>query len=175
MTLLKENNLIIVLFDLGGTLVDQDSLTLIEDAEKTLSAIREMRDSEGKPLVLALISDYGKLNATSKEIEHSQNQYYDMLRGLGILTFFEPRDQRVTLSTEVNVEKPDEKIFRSAINKILENIPYKNVIYITELEDHIIAADKLGIIAIQFQGSGRFHRKINKLIDLIPLISQLLR
>jgi|SRR5215212_9016602 len=93
----------------------------------TLSAIREMRDSEGKPLVLSLISDYGKLNATSKEIEQSQNQYYDILRGLGILTFFEPQDQRVTLLTEVNVEKPDEKIFRSTINKIQENIPYKNV------------------------------------------------
>ena len=167
--------MLVALFDLGKTLVYEDSLTLIEDADKTLSAIREMHDSEGNPLVLALISDYGKLNATSKEIEQSQNQYYDMLMGLGILTFFEPRDQRITLSTEVNVEKPDERIFRSAINKIQENIPYKSVVYITELEDHIIAADKLGMIAIQFQGSGRFRRKINKLIDLIPLMSQLLR
>jgi hypothetical protein len=30
-----------------------------------------MRDSEGKPLILALILDYGNQNATPKEIEQS--------------------------------------------------------------------------------------------------------
>jgi FMN phosphatase YigB (HAD superfamily) len=43
---------------------------------------------------------------------------------------FEPRSRRITLSKEVNVEKPDEKIFRLAINKIQKSIPYKNVVFV---------------------------------------------
>ena len=119
-----------------------------------------IRDSEGKPLILGLISDNGNQNATSKETEQSLNRYYDILRGLGLLILFEPRSQRIILSKEVNGEKPDEKIFRLLLTK------FKKAFLTKMWFSLIIAADKLGMIAIQFQGSGKPRRKVNKLIDL---------
>jgi hypothetical protein len=61
----------IVLFDLGNTLVDENTLTLIPGANETLSDITKLRDSEAEPFVIALVSDYGKLNSSHDDIEMS--------------------------------------------------------------------------------------------------------
>lgn len=58
--------------------------------------------------------------------------YYSLLEKLGIDNFFKPFSEKVTLSNEINVTKPDEGIFRAAIDKIENNLPFRNVFFITE-------------------------------------------
>ncbi|MCI0563973.1 MAG: hypothetical protein MN733_36320, partial [Nitrososphaera sp.] len=142
----------IVFFDLGQTLEDQG--TLLPGARETLSAIKAMRDPNGEAPVLALISNYYEADKPD-EVEVFQKQYYKLLEDLGIISFFEPLSERVTISTEVGVRKPNEKIFRVAINKIHKDLPYHHVIFITENQDHIAAVREVGMMAIHFQGPGQ--------------------
>jgi FMN phosphatase YigB (HAD superfamily) len=100
----------VVLFDLGKTLEDGD--VLLPGARETLQAIQAMRDSDGEAAVLALVSDFA-MPDNPEQIPLIQQRYYELLDKLGIRSFFEPVADRVTLSTEVGVSKPDEKIFRA--------------------------------------------------------------
>ena len=102
-----------------------------------------------------------------------------MLKDLDLEKFFVPLDERVTLSSEVGVEKPDERIFRASIDKIKKGLPYDRVFFVTEDKTHIEAAGKLGIVAIWFNRfkdtNNNSYEKINSLIDLNPLINSLLK
>lgn len=162
----------IILFDLGQTLEDQE--VLLPGALETLSAIKNMYDPNNKESpILALLSDYYEAK-NSEEIEILRKQYYELLDRLGIRSFFEPLSERVTLSTEVGVKKPNEKIFRVGIDKIHKDLPYHHVIFITDDPNHIIGARELGMTAIHFQGPGQNTGEVHKLIELIPLVSRLL-
>src|SRR4029078_12125915 len=105
----------IVLFDLGDTLEHNDRL--LPGAMDTLSQIQKINDNQNKPVILALISDFLPANSP-EEKEKVLEQYYNILDNLGIRSFFKPVKERVTLSTEIDVNKPDERIFRYAIDKI---------------------------------------------------------
>jgi FMN phosphatase YigB (HAD superfamily) len=59
--------------------------------------------------------------------------------------------ERVTLSNEVGVMKPDEKIFRAAIDKISKGLSYQNVIFIAENKQHTAAARKLGMMTSRLE------------------------
>lgn len=63
--------------------------------------------------------------------------YYSLLEKLGIDNFFKPFSEKVTLSNEINVTKPDEGIFRAAIDKIENNLPFRNVFFIAEDKVHV--------------------------------------
>jgi hypothetical protein len=156
----------IVLFDLGNTLEFQNSL--LHGAFETLSALQEMHNLGGSP-VLALVSDFLSPDRP-EDVKPLQMQYYKILKDLGIHHFFEPLYERVTLSTEVGVKKPDEKIFRTAVNWINKDLPFRHVIFITEKHDHIIAARALGMKTIHFQGPDQTSGEVSRLVDLIPLI-----
>jgi|SRR3954466_7586351 len=161
----------IVLFDLGDTLEHND--TLLPGAFETLSNIKKINDDQNQPVILALISDF--LPAKSPdEIEAVKKKYYNILDNLGIRSFFEPVNERVTLSTEINVNKPNEEIFRYAIDKISKGLSFKEVIYITENRDHVTATNKMGINGIHFKGPGQEEGATENLIDLIPIIQKLI-
>ena len=51
----------VILFDLGNTLEDTQREILMPGAMRTLNAIQAMRDSDGHPPALALVSDFGTL------------------------------------------------------------------------------------------------------------------
>ncbi len=163
----------IVLFDLGGTLVDENSQKLFPESIDALSGIKNLVDSNGDPLILGLVSDYGNIPATDDEKKTYRNQYYNILNNLHITQFFEPLDQKVTLSSEIGVKKPDKKIFRAAIDKIQTNLQFNQVFFITEDHEHIKTVDSFCMIGIQFGNSDDNIRKVSKLIDLIPLIDQI--
>lgn len=160
----------IVLFDLGRTLEEQD--VLLPGAGETLQAIQAMQDAS-KDVVLALISDFN-MPDRPEQIPAIQQQYYDILDTLGIRSFFEPVADRVTLSTEVGVFKPDERIFRAVIKKIDEDLSLQNVVFITENRSHVEAARDLGMTAIHFKGPGQNAGDVDRLVDLIPIIQEFL-
>ena len=114
----------LVFFDLGDTLeYKKESMSVLrDDALELLSGIQYLHDNDGKNLVVGLISDW----------DQEPIKYYNLLEDLGISNFFKPYQDKVTLSIEVGVTKPDEKIFRAAIDKIKKDLPFRNVIFITE-------------------------------------------
>jgi len=161
----------IIFFDLGQTL--EDNGVLLPGANDLLSAIQSMKDSNEELPVTALVSDYYEADRP-EDIEVLKKQYYNDLEELGIQSYFQPLSQKVTLSTEVGVRKPNEKIFRSAIDKIEKDLPFHHVIFIADSLDHVTSARELGMTAIHFQGPGQNTGEVTKLVDLIPIIRRLL-
>ena len=160
----------VILFDLGNTLEDVEQGGLLPGATETLEAILAMRDANGNTPVLALVSDFGEIPATLDQIQASQREYFGILQDLGILRFFEPVMQRVTLSTEVGAEKPSRRIFQAVIDKIGAGLLFQDVLFITERKSHVNAARDLGMEAIHFKGPGEISGDVTLLLDLIPLV-----
>ena len=105
----------IILFDLGDTLEHDD--VLLPGALTTLKTLSKLKLPDGTLLPLGLISDFD-MPTKPEDIPGIRANYLQILKTLGILRFFKPADQRITLSTDVGVFKPDEKIFRAAVDKI---------------------------------------------------------
>jgi FMN phosphatase YigB (HAD superfamily) len=162
----------VVLFDLGKTLEDQD--VLLPGARETLQAIQEMQDHSEQTVALALVSD-SDMPDNPEQIPLIQQRYYEILEGLGIRSFFEPVAERVTLSSEVGEFKPDEKIFRTVIEKLDEGLHFGDVMFITENRGHVIEARRVGMRAIHFQGPGQNTGDVDRLVDVIPLVQTFLR
>ena len=162
----------VVLFDLGETLENQD--VLLPGARETLQAIQEMHDPSGEAAALALVSDFD-MPDNPEQIPVIRQRYYEILEGLGIRSFFEPVSERVTLSPEAGVFKPDEKIFRTVIKKFDEGLHFGDVIFTTENRGHVIEACRLGMRAIHFQGPGQNTGDVDRLVDVIPLVQKFLR
>ena len=161
----------VILFDLGDTLEINDVLR--PGAIETLTALRGLRDADGDPVALGLVSDFVMPQHPS-EIPSIRRQYLDILDALGIRSFFEPVDERVTLSTEVGVGKPDARVFRAAIDKIHPGAHYHTAIFITENAHHVDAARQLGLSAILVRAPGQPVGEVEHLSDLVPLIRRLL-
>ena len=113
-----------------------------------------MRDSNGEAPVLALISDFD-MTDNPEQIPFIQQRYYKLLDKLSIRSFFEPVADRVTLSTEVGVFKPDENIFRAVIEKIDEGLGFRDVLFVTENQGHVLKASLLGMRGVHFKGPGQ--------------------
>ena len=159
----------VVLFDLGRTLEDND--ILLPGAQQTLEKIRLMQDKDANPFVLGLISDWIMPNGAD-DIPGIQQQYYALLDQFGIRAFFEPVAERVTLSTEVGVFKPDEKIFRLALDKIDPNLQFDDAIFITEKAEHVVGARGLGMGAIHFKPPGQAEGEVDRLSDIPRLVEE---
>ena len=166
----------VILFDLGKTL--ENNGELIEGAKDALTSIKAMQDSNGNSPVLALISDFDKKTATSDykaiDVKPLQIEYYQTLENLGISQFFQPFYKLVTLSAEVCTRKPDKRFFRFAIDTIKKDLPFENVLFITEDHSHIAGARQLGIKAIHFKGPGQTTGEVNNLLDIIPHVQNFL-
>jgi FMN phosphatase YigB (HAD superfamily) len=161
----------IVLFDLGNTLVDDNDAPL-PGAVDMLKAVSALRDPEGEPVALALVSDYHDAN-TPAEVEARRREYLAIVEAAGLAPFFKPASQRVTLSTEVGVGKPDERIFRAAVDKIRRGEGFHHVLFVTENPDHIRGARDLGMMAVHFKGPGQASGEVEHLADLVPLVRRL--
>jgi FMN phosphatase YigB (HAD superfamily) len=157
----------ILLFDLGDTLEQND--ILLPGALDMLQAVQQLHDPNGRPPVLGLVSDFFPL---TEEIARRQQEYYDLLQRLHIRSFFEPVEERVTLSTEMVsfIFKPDERIFRKAVDKINPGGAFSDTMFITEKRSHVEAARALGMKAIHVRAPGQTTGDVQHLIDLVPLI-----
>ncbi|MET0865228.1 MAG: M28 family peptidase [Nakamurella sp.] len=157
----------LVLLDLGNTLESND--VLLPGAADTLAELSELRTADGREVLLGLISDF-TMPEKPAQIPAIQAEYYDIIDNLGIRSFFEPVAERVTLSTEVGVFKPDEAVFRRAVEKLDPAATFADTIFVTENSEHIRAARRLGIRAVHFRGPGQSTGEINNLPDLVPLV-----
>jgi FMN phosphatase YigB (HAD superfamily) len=173
----------VILFDLGDTLefeTQEHKDVLLPGALEMLMAVQALQDTEGAHPALALISDFddrdntGEIAGTTAQIKLFRKQYLKLLAALGLDFFFEPHAERVTLSIEAGVRKPDKKIFRMAIDKIHAGLPFHDVIFITENAEHIAEARKMGITGIKFRAPGQQTGDVSSLSELMPLIKRFL-
>ena len=169
----------VILFDLGDTLeqeTPEHQDVLLPGALEMLAAIQSLRDPDNAAPALALLSDFddqestGSIAGTPAQVKVFRKQYVKLVEDLKLLSFFEPRQQRITLSIEAGVRKPDQKIFRAAIDKISPGLQFHHTLFVTENAIHIAAASKLGMMAIQFNGSGQGAGSVSSLIELVPLV-----
>ena len=156
----------VVLFDLGDTLEHND--VLLPGAVETLTAVCQLRDENEQSLGVGLVSDFDMPN-TPADIPSIRQQYLTILENLQIRQFFEPVDQRVTLSTEVGVFKPDRRIFRAALDKFDRALSFKNAMFVTENAAHVKAARRLEMRAVLLGSGSQAPGSITKLTDLVPL------
>jgi hypothetical protein len=157
----------LVLFDLGDTL--ENAGVLRPGALETLDAIASLRTNGQAAVLLGLVSDYHMPDHPS-DVGPIQQQYYSLLDDLGIRAFFEPVAERVTLSTEVGVFKPDEAVFRTAASKISPDLDFKDIFFVTENIDHVHAAGLLGLEAVHVRGPGQPDGGLETLAELVPLV-----
>jgi FMN phosphatase YigB (HAD superfamily) len=153
----------VILFDLGDTL--EHNGVLLPGAIETLTAISQLRDAEQQPPGMGLVSDF-EMPATPAEIPSIRQKYMAILGDLKIRAFFEPVDRRITLSTDVGVFKPDQKVFRAALAKFDPALPFQAAMFVTENKDHIAATRRFGMRGVHLGSRG----DIVKLTDLIPLV-----
>lgn len=163
----------VILFDLYNTLVN-DQENLQTGALEMLQAITKLRDPEDVPIKLGLVSDF-KEATTSEESEKYHQEYYELLEKVGLTPFFSPLDKCTTLSTAVGVNKPDRQIFQAALEKFGSEAYFNNTIFITECDEHIDSARKLGMIVINFKGDGQVTGEVDQLTDLVPIIKRFLK
>jgi len=90
-------------------------------------------------------------NTCSSHWQHLSDGRYAIL--------LSPFRQRI-LSYEVGATKPDEKIFRRAIE--LARVPSEKILYIDDLPGHVEAAKKLGIDAMQYTTTDALVRELLK-------------
>jgi FMN phosphatase YigB (HAD superfamily) len=162
-----------VLFDLGNTLVDDDG-NLLEGAGAMLESVARLRDADGLPIELALVSDYYPA-ASPQELDAHRATYYGLLKRVGIASFFDPLARRVTLSTEVEVGKPDQRIFEAALAKLSGGLHLHHAVFITEDREHVAAARRLGMMAVHFKGPGQTGGEVERLVDLVPIVERLVK
>lgn len=102
---------------------------------------------------LALLSDYRMPDGIDGVVEIVA-EYVRLLEQLGIYEYFTPVEERVTLSTELSVFKPDPRLFRLAADKILPGVPFEQIAFVIENRSHVTAARALGIVGVQVRMPG---------------------
>lgn len=159
----------LVLFDLGDTLEHDD--VPLPGARDTLEALLALRDEAGQPAVrLGLVSDFLRPSSPA-EIPAIRQQYFAILDVVGIRDLFEPVDTHVTLSTEVGVRKPDDAIFKAAVEQ--GGSTFADTVFITENREHVLAARRLGLTAVHVKGPGQTSGEITSLPELVPIVRDL--
>lgn len=156
----------LILFDLGDTL--ESAGVLRPGARETLEAITSMRVGVRPAAVLGLASDF-EMPTRPSDVPFIQQRYYTLLDELGIRSFFEPLAERVTLSTEVGVFKPDEAIFQAALAPH-PALTFADTLFVTENRDHVVAARHLGLAAVHVRGPGQFSGDVDEPAELVGLV-----
>jgi FMN phosphatase YigB (HAD superfamily) len=139
-----------LLLDLGDTLIDNVNKPFpgVRDA---LDALQKFKTADDAPLVLCLVSDFTMpVPRTEAAIAAAFTEYLKVLDQAGLRSFFEPVDERVTLSTHVGVRKPKAAVFEAALRRAKVDAPITEALFITENADHIEACRQLEMPVLQF-------------------------
>ena len=148
--------MVMVLFDLGETLESGGALR--DGALETLQELAALRDGAGPAVVLCLLSDT-RDPADAADVAAVRAEYLALLDELGIRGFFEPLSRRVTLSAEVGVRKPAAAAFRAAVTRADTALRFADVVFVTENAEHVRAARRLGMTAVQVRPAGCARRR----------------
>ena len=143
----------IVMFDLGETLIDANRRPF-PHVREALTALAGFRTEDSSPLGSCLVSDDRMVPPpiTPDKVRPVFEEYVAVLDAAGLREFFEPVDERVTLSTHVGVRKPDRAVFEMALHRLQSNATLQECLFITENAEHIRAARQtLGMATLQFK------------------------
>jgi beta-phosphoglucomutase-like phosphatase (HAD superfamily) len=165
----------VVMFDLGMTHVDEHRRPFphVEDA---LTAIAGFKTADGKALRSCLVSDFTMATppVTAAKVTAIVNEYLAILDKTGLRPFFEPVSKRVTLSTQVGVEKPDRKIFETALQRLGAGVSLDECLFITEDGGHIDEARKtLKMTALHFRGGKSSEPSFDDWAEAAGLIARI--
>lgn len=162
-----------ILFDLGNTLLDEDTNRPLPGAIELLAALSDLRDSADQPVPFGLVSDWATAENASQAAP-LREAYLAELRASGLADFFEPLETRVTLSTEVGARKPDPAIFRAALDRLSPGLPFQQAVFVTERAAHVQGARALGLHAVHLHRPGQADSEV-QLGDLLDLLQRLVR
>lgn len=146
----------VVMFDLGGTLVNSQGHPF-DHAAAALDSITAMQAANGKRLLSCLVSDFTLASPplTAAKIKPLFEQYLAMLEATGLRPYFEPVRKRVTLSTHVGQAKPARAVFQKALQRLGTNAGLAECLLITENAVHVVAVrTQLGMAALKFRMPG---------------------
>ncbi|MEM2994653.1 MAG: HAD-IIIA family hydrolase [Candidatus Bathyarchaeia archaeon] len=152
-----------VFFDLGDTLVDEDNFETLPYAHEVLKSLKEQRYK------LAVVCD----------TEASKEEVKAIMRKAGILEYFDV----VVVSSEVGATKPNEKIFRVALDE-LGLQPSEVVMVGNRISRDILGGNQLGMRTILIKWNSRYREPITNplekpnfiiktLAELIPILNKL--
>ena len=104
-----------------------------------------------------------------------RKEFRQLLTRLGLARFFEPFEQKVTLSAEAGVRKPDaENLPRRRWTRSAKDLSFHHAVFVTENEEHVEGARGLGMTAIRLRAPGQTGGDVERLSELPPLIGGLL-
>lgn len=140
----------VVMLDLGDTLVGSDGV--LPNVPEALASLQDFETAAGEPLPFLLVSDYDMPvpPPTPAKIAAIFQQYRNELDGFGLSPFFQPPQERITLSTHAGVFKPDRRVFETALQRLGVEAPWTDCLFITENAGHIAAVRQLGMLALHF-------------------------
>lgn len=135
--------------DLGETLIHDGQP--FEHVIPSLKTISEFQTQTGDPLFIGLISDFGTPSETESELSDQENEFRQILEDARLTEFFDPFENKVTISARAGVRKPDHRIFDLAIGRSGVNATLEDCVFVTENKSHLLAARQLGMKVLGFR------------------------
>ena len=145
----------VAILDLGDTLVgDSQPFPHVPDALRALAKFNLPRPSTPSRLTLLLVSDFTMVDppVTKAKTAALVKEYLALLDGFGLRSFFTPVSKRITLSTQVGVNKPNRRIYEAALERSGTGATLHQCLAITENAAHLAACRKLGMATLRFGG-----------------------
>ncbi|UVO27849.1 hypothetical protein [Bradyrhizobium arachidis] len=143
-----------LLLDLGDTLIDTHKTppAPFPGVEDALGVLKTLETADHKPLVMCLVSDFTMPEPRTPEaIAAAFADYLRELDKTHLRRFFEPVDERVTLSTHAGQRKPAAIVFKMALERAKVHGTLRNTLLITENAEHIrVCRDELHMKTLQF-------------------------
>ena len=138
-----------LLLDLRGTLIAEGAV--LPGVPEALRAFQTLQRADGQALISCLVSDYTMpMPRTAQAVDTAFQEYLAILEQVQLRQFFEPVEERVTLSTHAGVVKPDRRIFELALTRAKVNASLGETLFITEAAEHVKACREMGMSALQF-------------------------
>lgn len=146
----------VLMLDLGDTLVSSSAtLPHVPDALDVIDGFVTLDDMD---LISCLVSDYHLADPTDSQIEIERlfGEYLALLDGFKLREYFEPANQRVTLSTHAGVHKPDRRVFQLALDRLGTDASLSESLFVTENIQHLNVCRGFDMSTLQFGAEGDF-------------------
>lgn len=166
----------VLLFDLGKTLV-RDAQAVLPHVPEALDQIAGLRTATGEALVMGVVSDFGRIPepALPEQIAATEEEMAGLLEGWSLRRYFEPIQERVTLSTHTGVQKPDCRVFQMALLRMSIRANLDECLFVTEEPEHIRHCRRMGMETLWFDMNGQPGADFHDWREAPALIAQKLR
>ncbi len=138
-----------LMLDVGDTLVkDDEALPFVK---QSLAALQTFQIQDGSPLSICLVSDFKLAQPfTPQRVDEVFHDFLQLLAEFGLSGFFDPAQEKITLSTHANAFKPDRQVFELALQRLNRTHPLEESLFITENETHIEKCRTFGMKTLTF-------------------------